>query len=88
MNLEKFGSASLQKKKRGIGGIWFIGVTNILDSVHCPRLKSHGISKAGCDSGFRWKGKRRGPTQVGALERDTLNPWTEGWKLDCFEFLI
>jgi len=64
-----------------------MAVTNILDIVHCPRLKSHSISEAGCASVFIWNGERREPTEVSALERFSLNPWTEGWKLACLEFL-
>jgi len=59
-----------------------------LSIVHCPRLISHSILKAGCACVFRWNGERREPSHVGALERDSLNPWTKGWKMACSEFLI
>lgn len=75
-------------KQKGVGGISIMAVTNILHVVHCPRLKSHSILEAGCASIFRWNGQKREPTQVDALERASLNPWTEGWKLACIAFLI
>jgi hypothetical protein len=65
-----------------------MAVINILDIVHCSGLKSHSISEAGYASIIGWNGDRIEPTQVGTLERGSLNSWTEGWKLACIEFLV
>jgi len=43
----------LPTNKRGVGFILVMAVTNILDIVHCPRLISHSILKAGCACLFK-----------------------------------
>jgi len=78
----------LPTNKRGVGYILVMVVTNILDIVHCPRLKFHSILEAGCACVFKRNGERKEPGQVGAEESDSLNLWTEGWKLACSEFLM
>jgi hypothetical protein len=61
---------------------------NILDIDECPKVKTLSVPESGSASVFEMEWRKREPIYVGPTERDSLNPWTEGVRLACFEFLI